>query len=82
MAKYFIIGETGEKELWLVDIDSRTVTPVTEASLKSSTGADSNLLQEINRARTTGTTTVKGINIAIAAGTRTGAKAQSYVVDD
>ena len=26
MAKYFIIGETGRKELWLVDIDSRTVS--------------------------------------------------------
>lgn len=82
MAKYFIIGETGETELWLVDIDSRTVTPVTEASLKSSTAANPNLLQEIDRARKTGTTTVKGINIAIASGTRTGAKAQSYVVDD
>jgi hypothetical protein len=78
MAKYFVIGESGESELWLIDIDSRTVTPVTEAALKSSTAADADTLQTINSARKHGFTVVKGINIAIASGTRTGAKAQSY----
>lgn len=80
MAKYFVIGESGESELWLIDIDSRTVTPVTEAALKAA--ADADTIQIIGRARKDGFTVAKGINIAIASGTRTGAKANSYIESD
>ena len=31
MAKYFIIGETGSDELWLVDVDKRSAEPLTQA---------------------------------------------------
>jgi hypothetical protein len=76
MAKYFIIGEAGENELWLVDIDSGIATAMNETDLGNLTGTD--ILQVIETARKSGVTAIKGINIAIASGTRAGAKARSY----
>lgn len=80
MTKYFIIGEVGESELWLIDIENRTVTSVSEAELGNS--ADSDTLQVIEVARTSGFIATKGVNIAIVSGSRTGAKAQSYSESD
>lgn len=76
MAKYFIIGEAGETELWLVDIDNRTVTPVAETDLENATTAD--ILQLIGTARKSEIIATKGISIAIASDTRAGMKSQSY----
>ncbi|EJN02136.1 hypothetical protein [Phyllobacterium sp. YR531] len=81
MAKYFIIGETDSKELWLVDLDNRSVEPLTEEILAKSQAADAGFVEILERARANGITTLKGVSIAIATNSRSEAVSQSFIVD-
>jgi hypothetical protein len=81
MAKYFIIGETGSDDLWLVDVDKRTVEPLTQTSLKSSKAANADLIQIVSKARKNGIATIKGVDIAIATSSRSDIEAQMFSGD-
>ncbi|MEI4484117.1 MULTISPECIES: hypothetical protein [unclassified Phyllobacterium] len=81
MAKYFIIGETDAKELWLVDLDNRSVEPLTDITLAKSQAADAGFVEILDKARASGITTLKGISIAIATNSRSEAISQSFIVD-
>ncbi len=81
MAKYFIIGETNSNELWLVDVDNRSVEPVTDAALKKSNAADPGFIGVIDKARKNGITTIKGVSVAVATSSRTDAKSNSFLVN-
>lgn len=81
MAKYFIIGETDSKELWLVDLDNRVVEPLTDSILAKSQAADAGFVEVLEQARANGITTLKGISIAIATNSRSEAVSQSFIVD-
>ncbi|PSH70954.1 hypothetical protein CU102_02600 [Phyllobacterium brassicacearum] len=77
MAKYFIIGETGSDELWLIDVDKRSAEPLTQAS----NAANADIIQIINKARKNGIATTKGVTIAIATNSRSDIQAQMFSED-
>ncbi|SDP77217.1 hypothetical protein SAMN05428967_3356 [Phyllobacterium sp. YR620] len=81
MAKYFIIGETGSNDLWLVDVDNRSVEPVTDAALQKAGAADPGFIGVVDKARRNGITTIKGVSIAIATNSRSEAETESFFVD-
>ncbi|MRG56356.1 hypothetical protein GF108_12275 [Phyllobacterium sp. SYP-B3895] len=81
MAKYFIIGETGSDDLWLVDVDERRVEPLTETTLTRSSVANADLMQFVSKARKVGIATLKGIDIAIATSGRSDIEAQMFSGD-
>jgi hypothetical protein len=81
MAKYFIIGETGSNELWLVDVDNRSVEPVTDAALKKANAADPGFVGVVDKARKNGITTIKGISVAVATSSRSEAETESFLVN-
>jgi len=81
MAKFFVIGETGSNDLWLVDVDNRTVEPVTDAALKKSKAVDPGFVGIIDQARKNGITTIKGVSIAVVTSSRSVAAAHSFLVN-
>ncbi|MGV2817678.1 hypothetical protein [Phyllobacterium sp. SL163] len=74
MEKYFIIGEAGTDELWLVNTSENRVE-------KLSGIAAGPVIETINTARKNGLTLIKGISIAIATNSRTGADVKMSVTD-
>ncbi|MEK1887904.1 MAG: hypothetical protein AAAB35_10110 [Phyllobacterium sp.] len=81
MAKYFIIGETGSDDLWLVDVDNKRVEPLTRTTLASSQAADADLIQIVSKARKNGIATIKGVDVAIATSSRSDIEAQMFSGD-
>ncbi|HMF69544.1 MAG TPA: hypothetical protein VK602_18265 [Phyllobacterium sp.] len=73
MAKYFIIGEAGKDELWLVDVQAKSVEQLTDADLQ---GAD--FFKDVKEARKNGVSVVKGINIAVATDSRSAADTKMH----
>lgn len=74
MAKYFILGETGNDQLWLVDVENGTVAPAAGAG-------DAGLVKVIETARQQGLTTIKGVDVAIATNNRSDSATKSHIVD-
>lgn len=72
MAKYFIIGESGSDELWLIDTQSKTAEVIT---------ANGVLNQSIDQARRDKTSIIKGISIAVASDSRSGVDAKMTITD-
>lgn len=58
MAKVVVIGITGEKGLWVVDIDAGTVTPLAEPTTGN--------LKNVVELQAAGASIIKGVDIAIA----------------
>lgn len=81
MAKYFIVGETGSDDLWLIDVDKRTVEPLTQAALNNSHAANPDSVQILNKARKNGIATIKGVDTAIATNSRSDIEAQMFSGD-
>ncbi|MGH6861755.1 MAG: hypothetical protein ACRECY_16000, partial [Phyllobacterium sp.] len=77
MAKYFIIGETGKDQLWVIDIAAKSVEPLTDA-IASADDASKCFFQSVKTIRQNGTTVIKGINIAIASDSRSGADTKMH----
>jgi len=73
MAKYFIIGEAGKDELWLVDVQAKSVEQLTDADLQ---GAD--FFKDVKEARKNGVSVVKGISIAVATDSRSAADTKMH----
>ncbi|MEP7456454.1 hypothetical protein [Phyllobacterium sp. SB3] len=72
MAKYFIIGETGSNELWLIDTEAKTAEILTE---------DAPFHQYINKERKNKDPIIKGISIAISSNSRSGPDAKMTITD-
>ncbi|RCS23488.1 hypothetical protein DUT91_14575 [Phyllobacterium salinisoli] len=64
MANVVVLGLTGTPDLWLVDFDAGTVTPI-EPSGDTPLGQAENLRQA-------GLTIVKGVDVAVAASSASG----------
>lgn len=74
MEKYFIIGEAGTDELWLVNTTENRVE-------KLNSIAAGPVIESINTARKNGITLIKGVSIAIVTNSRTGADVKMSVTD-
>lgn len=61
MSKYFIIGEQGQKNVWVVDTQSRSVREVS-----ADHAADAEFIRIANAARDGGRTVARGIDLAVA----------------
>ncbi|KQT69085.1 MULTISPECIES: hypothetical protein [unclassified Aureimonas] len=70
MATIFIVGETGNSDLWLVDTGARTVQPLARGEAG---GFDT---QTIEAARENGFSIEKNVDVAIAASTSEDATAR------
>jgi hypothetical protein len=81
MSKYFIIGEAGNDELWLVDVEKGTVAPLTDKALKTSGADAADLVKVIKSAKKQGLTTIKGVNAAIAVSSRSNVTTKSLSED-
>jgi hypothetical protein len=81
MSKYFIIGEAGNDELWLVDVEKGTVAPFTDKALKTSGADAADLVKVIKSAKKQGLTTIKGVNAAIAVSSRSNVTTKSLSED-
>jgi hypothetical protein len=57
MAKVVVLGVTGEKGLWVVDIDARTVTPLAEPAAGN--------LKNVVELQAAGASVIKGVDVAI-----------------
>ncbi len=73
MAKYFIIGEAGKDELWLVDVQAKTVEQLTDADLNSA-----DFFKDAKQAKKSGVSVVKGISIAVATDSRSAADTKMH----
>lgn len=74
MEKYFIIGEAGTDELWLVNTAENRVEKLNSA-------AAGPVIETINTARKNGITLIKGVSIAIVTNSRTGADVKMSITD-
>ncbi|MGN8024434.1 hypothetical protein ACTJJ7_27355 [Phyllobacterium sp. 22229] len=74
MEKYFIIGEAGTDELWLVNTAENRVEKLNSAAAGS-------VIETINTARKNGITLIKGVSIAIVTNSRTGADVKMSITD-
>lgn len=74
MEKYFIIGEAGTDELWLVNTTENRVEKLNGV-------AAGPVIETINTARKNGFTLIKGVSIAIVTGSRTGADVKMSFTD-
>ncbi|NTS30574.1 hypothetical protein HQ945_04840 [Phyllobacterium sp. BT25] len=79
MAKYFIVGEAGSKDLWLINLEERRIEPFTEAALESFEGADASFIRTVNKARSHGIAMIKGVDVAIASDNRNEASAMMLI---
>ena len=79
MAKYFILGETGKSELWIVDLDAKKVEQVTDAALAATN--DKELIHVVENARKHGIRTIKGLSVAVATSTRSAPGTRSSITD-
>ena len=66
MAKFFLIGEVGDEGVWLVDVESKSVERIEEADLAGS-GVPSRMDNSM----------IRGVNLAVAAESRTGPSAHN-----
>ncbi len=62
MAKYFLIGETGDEGMWLVDLETRSVERIDDREAAADLAGD---------------TTVRGVDLAVASESRTGPSAHN-----
>ncbi|SDP38700.1 hypothetical protein [Phyllobacterium sp. OV277] len=74
MTKYYIIGESGTDELWLIDIEKKSIEKFENVS-------ESPVIETINTARKSGITVTKGISIAIVTHRRNGADVKMSIND-
>jgi hypothetical protein len=56
MAKYFLIGETGDEGMWLVDVEKKSVERIDDAQAAGFDRSDDSI--------------VRGVNLAVAAESR------------
>jgi hypothetical protein len=61
MAKYFLIGEAGDEGMWLVDVESKSVERIDDREAASDLAGDS----------------VRGVDLAVAADSRSGPSAHN-----
>ena len=74
MEKYFIIGDAGTDELWLVNTAENRVEKLNSAAAGS-------VIETINTERKNGITLIKGVSIAIVKNSRTGADVKMSITD-
>jgi hypothetical protein len=61
MAKYFLIGETGDEGMWLVDVESKSVERIDDREVATELAGDG----------------VRGVDLAVVSESRTGASAHN-----
>ena len=79
MAKIVVLGVTGEPGLWLVDLEAGAVTPADAAALSGTGAIGDDLAAAVTAARASGHTTIKGVDLAIAADNRSAAASHQSV---
>ena len=79
MAKYFLIGETGDDGMWLVDVESKSVERIEEADLAAGFVPEGDIIVNFNQARMerTNASLYQGINLAVASSSRSGPSAHN-----
>ena len=77
MAKYFILGETGSENLWLVNVEGGSVEPLSFEDLPAASAEDTGLAQLIRDARKRNITAIKGVDIAVSVDSRSEAATMS-----
>jgi hypothetical protein len=71
MAKVIVVGVTGEKGLWVADLDAGTIVPLADPTVGN--------LKTVNDLRANGTSVIKGVDVAISV--KTAAAAASGHLD-
>ncbi|MBA8878982.1 hypothetical protein [Phyllobacterium myrsinacearum] len=74
MTKYYIIGEAGTDDLWLINIEKNIIEKIDNTF-------EGPVIETIKKARKSGVTITKGINVAIVTNSRDGADVKMSVND-
>lgn len=65
MAKFFIIGETGSSDLWLVDLRNGSAEKLDAQSVAAAGAGESAFVNGLLNARANGFSMIKGVSFAI-----------------
>ncbi len=66
MAKFFIIGEAGSSDLWLIDVASNSAEKLDVQSVVSAGAGEAEFINGLLNARANGLSIVKGVSFAVA----------------
>jgi hypothetical protein len=66
MAKFFIIGEEGSSDLWLVDLRNGSAEKLDVQSITAAGAGEAEFINGLLNARANGLSIIKGVSFAVA----------------